>query len=109
MLFGSHSLKMIDDCFRELTKFVEMMYADLKDDIPVYRLIAMDGDIPETNSLCETVSQSRSDDVKLLENCEVLGHCGRRDCVSLGDQMRGDVDGKLDGALEIQCDDVLCI
>ena len=100
-------LKMMNDCFRELTKFVQMVCADLIDDSPVYRLIAVDGDIPEPNSFCEAFSQSRSDDVKIFENCEVLGHRGRRDYVSLGDQMRGDVDGKLDGALEIQCNDVL--
>ena len=94
-----HPPKMMDDCFRKLTEFVQMMLADLIDDIPVYRLIAMDGDIPEPNSFCEAFSQSRSDDMKLLENCEVLGHRGRRDYVNLGDQMRGDVDRKLDGTL----------
>ncbi len=33
---------MMDDCFCELTKFVQMMCADLIDDFPVDRLIADD-------------------------------------------------------------------
>jgi hypothetical protein len=92
---------MMDDCFRELTKFVQMMRADLIDNIPVYRLIAVDGDIPEANGFCETFSQSRFDELKLLENFEVLGHGRGRGCVSLGDEMGGDIDGKLDGALKV--------
>lgn len=78
---------MMDNCFGELPKVVQMMSADLIDDVPVYRLIAVDGDIPEADRFCQTVSQSRIDDLKLLENFEVLGHGGGRDCVSLGDQM----------------------
>lgn len=99
----------MDNRFGELPKIVQMMSADLIDDIPVYRLVAVDGDISETNGFCQTFSQSRIDDLKLLENREVLGHGGGRDCVSLGNQMRGYIDGKLDGALEIQRDDVLCV
>jgi hypothetical protein len=107
--FGSDSLKMMDNHFCELAKVVQMMFADLIDDIPVYRLIAVDGDIPEANCFGQTFSQDRIDDLKFLENLEVLSHCGRRRCISLGNQMRGNIDGKLDGALEIQRDDVLYV
>jgi hypothetical protein len=78
---------MMGHCFGELPKVVQMMSADFMNDVPVYRLIAVDGDIPEANGFCETFSQSRIDDLKRLENVEVLGHGGGRDCVSLGDQM----------------------
>ena len=99
----------MDNRFRELAKIVQMMSANLINDIPVYRLIAMDGDIPKANCFGQTLSQDRIDDLKFLENLEVLGHCGGRSCISLGNQMRGDIDGKLDGALEIQRDDVLYV
>jgi hypothetical protein len=100
---------MMDNRFGELPKVVQMMSADLIDDIPVYRLIAVDGDIPKANRFCQTFSQDGIDDLKFLENLEVLGHCGGRNCVCLGNQMRGDIDGKLNGALEIQRDDVLYV
>jgi hypothetical protein len=95
--------------FGKLPKVVQMMSADLIDDIPVYRLIAVDSDIPKANRFCQTFSQDRINDLKFLENLEVLGHCGGRNCVCLGNQMRGDIDGKLNGALEIQRDDVLYV
>jgi hypothetical protein len=95
--------------FRELAKVVQVMFADLIDDIPVYRLIAVDGDIPEANCFGQTFSQDRIDDLKFLENPEVFSHCGGRGCVSLGNHMRGDIDGKLNSALEIQRDDVLYV
>jgi len=98
---------MMDNRLGELPKVVQMMSADLIDDIPVDRLIAVDGDVPETNRFCQTFCQDRIDDLKFLENLEILGHCGGRSGVSLGNQMRGDINGKLDGALKIQCDDVL--
>jgi hypothetical protein len=44
-----------------------------------------------------------------LENLKVLGHGRGRGCVCLGDEMGGDIDGKLDSALEIQRDDVLYV
>ena len=78
-----------------------MVPADLIDDVPVDGLIAVDGDIPEANRFCQTFSQNRIDDLKFLEDLEVLRHCGRRSRVSLGNEMCGDIDGKLDGALEI--------
>jgi hypothetical protein len=79
------------------------------DDVPIYCSIAVDSDVSESNGFCHAFSQGQVDDLKLLENLEVLGHCRGRNCVSLGNQIRGYIDGKLDGALEIQCDDVLCV
>ena len=80
---SSRPVQMADDCFRELTKFVQMLCADLIGNVPVDRLIAVNGDIPETNGFCETLRQSRVDDVKLAENCEVFGHGGGRNCVRI--------------------------
>jgi len=107
--FSSDPLKMMGNQFRELAKVVQMMSANLINDIPVYRLIAMDGDIPEANRFCQTFSQGRFDDLKFLENFEVLGHGRGRSCVSFGNQMRGDINRKLDCTLEIQRDDVLYV
>jgi hypothetical protein len=106
---SSDPLKMMDNCFGELPEVVQMVSADLIDDSPVYRLVAVDRDISEANGFCQTFSQYRIDDLKFLENLEVLGHCGGRSCLSFGNQMRGDIDRKLDGALEIQRDDVLYV
>jgi hypothetical protein len=47
---------MMGHCFSELPKVVQMMSADFMNDVPVYRLIAVDGDIPEANGFCETFS-----------------------------------------------------
>jgi hypothetical protein len=49
-------LKVMGNRFRELAKVVQMMSADLIDDIPVYRLIAVDGDIPKANCFGQTFS-----------------------------------------------------
>jgi hypothetical protein len=100
---------MMDNRLGELPKVVQMMSADLIDDVPVYRLIAVDSDISEPNRFCQTFSQDRIDDLKFLENLEILGHCGGRSGVSVGNQMRGDINGKLDSALKIQRDDVLYV
>jgi len=54
--FGSDSLKVMGNRFRELAKVVQMMCTDLIDDIPVYRLIAVDGDIPKANCFGQTFS-----------------------------------------------------
>jgi hypothetical protein len=87
--------------FGELSKVLQVMSADLINDVPVYRLIAVDGDVSESNSFCHAFSEGRGYDLKLLQNLKVLRHCGGRSCVSFGNQMRGDIDGKLDGALKI--------
>jgi len=100
-------LKMMDYRFSKLSKVVQMMSADLINDVPVYCLIAVDGDIPEADRFCQTFSQDRINDLKFLKNLEVLSHCRGRSCVSLGNEMRGYIDGNLDGALKIQGDDIL--
>ena len=82
---------MMDNRLGELPKVVQMMTADLIDDIPVDRLIAVDGDVPETNRFCQTFCQDRIDDLKFPENLEVLSHRRGWGRISLGNQMRGDI------------------
>jgi hypothetical protein len=103
----SYPLKMMDNRFGKLSKVVQMMSADLIDDIPVDRLIAVNGDIPEANRFCQSFGQGRLYDLKLPQNLEVLGHRRGRNSVSLGNEMCSYIDRKLDSALEIQRDDVL--
>lgn len=55
--FRSDWPKMMDNRFGELPKVFQMMSADLIDDVPVYRLIAVDRDISEANGFCQTFSQ----------------------------------------------------
>lgn len=105
--FRSGLLQPVGNGFGELSKVVQMVSADLIDDVPVYCLIAVDGDVSESNSFCHAFSQKRVYDLKFSKNIEVLRHCGGRNSISFGNQMCGDIDGKLDGALEIQRDDVL--
>lgn len=95
--------------FRELPKVLQMMSADLIDDVPVDRLIAVDSDIPESNRFCQTLSQDRIDDLKFLENLEVFGHRAGRGCFSFSNEMRRNIDRNLDCALEIQRYDVLYV
>jgi len=46
----------LGDCFGKLSKVVQMMPADLMHNGPVYRLIAMDGDVSEAHSFCHAFS-----------------------------------------------------
>jgi len=93
--------------FGELSKVVQMMPADLIDDGPVYGLIAVDGDVSESYSFGHAFSENRVYDLKFLKNLQVLRHCGGRNRISFGNQMCGNIDGKLDGALKIERNDVL--
>jgi len=78
-----------------------MMSADLIGDVPVDGLITMDSNVSESYGLCQTFSQEGVYDLKLTENLEVLRHRSGRNSISLSNQMCCDIDGKLDGALEI--------
>jgi len=91
----------------ELPEVVEVTAADLIDDVPIDGVIAVNCNVSESDRFCHTVSQGRGDDLKVLERVEVLRHGGRRRGVGFSNQMRGKIDGKLDGTLKIQSNNIL--
>ena len=91
----------------ELPEVVEVAAADLIDDVPIDGVIAMNRNVSESDRFRHTVSQGRTDDLKVLKHVEVLRHGGRRTGVGFGNQVGGQIDGKLDGTLKIQGDNVL--
>jgi hypothetical protein len=93
--------------FGELPEVIQLMSADVMDDVPVDDEIAVDGDVSESNGFCHAFSQDRLYDLKFSKHLEVFRHRGGRDRIGLRNEMRGDIDGNLDGALEIQRNDVL--
>ena len=103
-LMGVESL---GNCLGELSKIVQVMATDLKDDVSINGLIAMNGDVSESDRFGHALTERGIDELKTLERLEILRHRGGWTRVSLGDQMGGQIDGKLDGTLKIQGDDVL--
>ena len=91
----------------ELSKIVQVVTADLKDDVPINGLIAMNGNVSESDRFCHALTERGTDELEVLEGLEILRHRGGRTRVSFGDQMGGQIDGKLDGTLKIQGDNVL--
>ena len=95
------------NCLGELSKIVQVMATDLKDDVPINGLIAMHGNVSKPDGFCHALVECRANDLKVLENLKILCHRGGRARVSFGNQMGGEIDGKLDGTLKIQGDNVL--
>ena len=91
----------------ELSKVVQVVAADLKDDVPIDGLIAMNGNVSESDRFCHALTERGTDELEVLEGLEILRHRGGRRSVSFGNQMGGQIDGKLDGTLKIQGDNVL--
>ena len=91
----------------ELPKIVEVAAADLIDDVPIDGLIAMNGNVSESDRFGHALTERGTDELEVLERLEILRHRGGWTRVSLGDQMGGQLDGKLDGTLKIQGDNVL--
>jgi hypothetical protein len=91
----------------ELSEIAQVMATDLKDDVPINRLIAMNGDVSESDRFGHALTERMINELKVLERLEILRHRGGWTHVSLGDQMGGQIDGKLDGTLKIQSDDIL--
>ena len=100
-------VKSLGNRLGELPKIVQVVAADLKDDVPIDRLIAMNGDVSESDRFGHALTERGIDELKALEGLEILRHRGGWARVSLGDQMGGQIDGKLDGTLKVQGDDVL--
>ena len=95
------------NCLGELSKIVQVMATDLKDDVPINGLIAMNGNVSESDRFGHALTERGTDELEVLERLEILRHRGGWTRVSLGDQMGGQIDGKLDGTLKIQGDNVL--
>ena len=93
----------------KLAKIVEVAGADLIDDGPVNGVIAMNGDIPEPDGLLHAFGERRRNDLRTFQDFEVLSHRRRRSGGGVYDEMRREVDAELNGALEIQGDDILQI
>ena len=91
----------------ELSEVVQVVVADLKDDVPINGLIAMNGNVSESYGFGHALAECRTDELEVLEDPEILRHRGGRTSVSFGNQMGGQIDGKLDGTLKVQGDDVL--
>ncbi len=91
----------------ELSKIVQVVAADLKNDVPINGLIAMNSNVSESDRFCHALAECGTDELKALEDPEILRHRGGRRGVSFGNQMGGQIDGKLDGTLKVQGDDVL--
>ena len=102
-------VKSLGNRLGELSKIIQMVAANLKDDIPIDGLIAMNGNVSESDRFCHALAECGIDELEALEDLEILRHRGRRTRVSLGDQMGGQIDGNLDGTLKVQSDDVLQI
>ena len=100
-------VKSLGNRLGELSKIIQMAAADLKDDIPIDGLIAMNGNVSESNRFGHALAECGTDELKALEDLEILRHRGGWTRVSLGNQMGSQIDGKLDGTLKIQGDDVL--
>lgn len=91
----------------ELSEVVQVGAADLIDDVPINGLIAMDGNVSESDRFCHTLTECGTDELEALEDLEILRHRGGRTSVSFGNQMGCQIDRKLDGTLKVQGDDVL--
>jgi hypothetical protein len=100
-------VKSLGNRLGELPKIVQVMATDLKDDVLINCLIAMNGDVSESDRFGHALAERGIDELKALERLEILRHRGGWTRVSLGDQMGGQIDVKLDGTLKIQGDNVL--
>ena len=95
------------NCLGKLSKIVQVAAADLKDDVPIDGLIAVNGDVSETDGFGHALAECGTDELKILEGLEILRPLRWRVSVSFGNEMGGQIDRKLDGTLEIQSDNVL--
>lgn len=86
-----------------------MATANLINNIPIDGLVAVHREVPESHSLLHPVGQGRTDHLEAIKRIEVLRHRRRRRDVGVPDEMGGQIDGQLDGPLEIERDDVLQI
>lgn len=95
------------DRLGELSEVVEVAVADLIDDVPIDGVIAMNRNVSESDCFDHALGECGTDELKALEDFEILRHRGRRTGVGFGNQMGGKIDGKLDGTLKIQGNNVL--
>jgi len=91
----------------ELSEIVQVVAADLKDNVPIDGVIAMNGNVSESDRFCHALTERGTDELKALVDPKIIRHRGGRTGVSFGNQMGGQIDGKLDGTLKVQGDDVL--
>lgn len=97
------------DGLGKLPEIVQVATANLINNIPIDGLVAVHREVPESHSLLHPVGQGRTDHLEAIKRIEVLRHRRRRRDVGVPDEMGGQIDGQLDGPLEIERDDVLQI
>ena len=95
----SEGLNPSADYFGEVFEIVQVMSADLKDDVPLDELVAVDSDVSEPDRFRHAFSERGAEDLQVLENCEILRHGRGRSGIGVGNHMGGEVDAKLDGPL----------
>jgi hypothetical protein len=92
-------------CVDELAEIVQVVAAaaaDQKHDVPIKVLIAMNGNVSESDRFCHALAGCGTDDLKDLEDLEVFRHRGGWASVSVCNQIGCQIDGTLDGPLKIQ-------
>jgi len=85
------------------------MVADAVHHVPVDGLIVVDGDVAKSDRFLHAAGQGRADQADAGEGFERLRHRIWHGDVPAGDQVGGQINGKLNGAGEIQGNDVLGI
>ncbi|HSL05731.1 MAG TPA: hypothetical protein VK901_19585 [Nitrospiraceae bacterium] len=80
----------------ELSEVVQVAAAELIDDVPINGLITMDGNVSESDCFCHTLAECGTDELKALEDLEILYHRGGRTS-SFGNEMGCHINGKLHG------------
>ena len=81
---------------------MQVVAADQKHDVPINVLIAMNGNVSESDRFCHALAECGTDDLRVLEDLEILRHRGGLASVSFCNQMGCQIDGTLDGPLKIQ-------
>ncbi len=97
------------DGLGKLPEIVQVATANLINNIPIDGLVAVHREVPESHSLLHSVCQGRTDHLQPIKRIEVLRYRRRRRDVGVPDEMGGQIDGQLNGPLEIEPDDVLQI
>ena len=86
-----------------------MVFDDRFDDGRVNGLVLVDDDVTESHQPAQPVSKARIDDSSPFEQSKGICHRVRTAVAFRGHDVGCEVDGSLDGALEIQCRDVINI
>lgn len=94
----------------KIPEIVEPIRAEVKDDLPINRFVAVDDDVAEAHRLAQTQRQRVVQFARLRQNAKRLAHGLRGRQIRLpGQPVGGNVDTQLNGARQIERQDVLCV